>query len=405
MYLSPAAFKSNIIRGMSTSEGKLPEAISAEAAAAAPANISPEKKAAPAAAAVQLKGLTEEDSEEGAEEGAEGEEAEWEEAEGDESAEGKKEEKPATNSAAAATAAAVAATAAAVNHRSFGPSPNQRGFKAQTPLAVLSGQEPLQKKAEAQGIAQAQAQGIAQAQAQGEEEVAQAQGIAQAVSQSIGQVQEQEQSQVKASEMTNYNELEGKKMDEQLINIGGELFTIKYDRKSRSRRRAFFNKEPKNTLTKEEERLLTYLSIVDDTRDAVRTSLYDFFEALPDCQSSAAILSNRKCEVSYYVIWSVLLKARQDVQRKIDDTNRTALNQEKLYQYEARLKSMRSRSIGPIDGKTPCDQNKEQHEEIIRMIKDLQKEITKAKGGRQSGGSQHGGALSFLQRIYASITD
>lgn len=274
---------------------------------------------------------------------------------------------------------------------------------------MLLGTAPEAKAAEATA-SEAKAEEATASEAEAEEAKAEEPEVAKAVS----TVRQSENQELKASKMTKYNQLEGKKMDEQLINIGGELFSVKYDKAARKRRQAFFNNEPGALLTKEEERLLTYLSIVDDTRDAIRSSLYDFFEAMPDCQSSAAILSNRKCEVSYYVIWSVLLKARQDVQRKIDDASKTALDDEKLLQYQARLKSMSTRAIGPIDGKTPCDGNKEQHAEIIRMIKDLQKQIT-TKGGQQSGQSgqsggkrqsgQSGGALSFLQRIYASITE
>lgn len=278
--------------------------------------------------------------------------------------------------------------------------------QSSSPLAMLLGTAPEAKAAKAAEEAEPEAEA--------EAKVAKAEEAEAEVAKAVSTVRQSENQELKASKMTNYNQLEGKKMDEQLINIGGELFSVKYDKAARKRRQAFFNNEPGALLTKEEERLLTYLSIVDDTRDAIRGSLYDFFEAMPDCQSSAAILSNRKCEVSYYVIWSVLLKARQDVQRKIDDASKTALDDEKLLQYQARLKSMSTRAIGPIDGKTPCDGNKEQHAEIIRMIKDLQKQIT-TKGGQQSGQSggkrqlgqsgQSGGALSFLQRIYASITD
>lgn len=279
-----------------------------------------------------------------------------------------------------------------VVHRAAHRKPNA-ARRHNSPLAVLSGTAPVPKRAPVLAPAQAQAQ-------------AEEEEVQESVAQPVSKLTKKHDEELKASEMTDYNELEGKKISEQEINIGGEIFSIKYDKAARSRRKNFFKKVQGALLTKEEERLLTYLSIVGDTRDVVSGSLYDFFEALPDCQSSAAILSNRKCEVSYYVIWSVLLKARQDVQRKIDETSRTTLNEEKLLQYEARLKSMKSRSVGPIDGKTPCDQNKEQHAEIIKMIKDLQKEIRLTTAQKQRGGMQQtGGALSFLQQIYASITD
>jgi len=215
------------------------------------------------------------------------------------------------------------------------------------------------------------------------------------------------------------NQLTGEVMDTAEINIAGANFHIRYDKKSKQRRKKIFLTKTGNydDLTTPEKELLVHLCIEDDTYDAVRMYLYDFFEALPNCQSSAAILSNRQCEVSYYVLWSVLLKARQDVQRKIDEATSQSLIDSKLAQYQARLKSMTSRDLAPYDGPKPCDASAAEHQKIMDMIEELQAEITKRKGGskqsggnkqsgnkqsgnKQSGNKQSGGGLQELQRIY-----
>lgn len=182
------------------------------------------------------------------------------------------------------------------------------------------------------------------------------------------------------------NQFTGKVMDSETISIAGENFIIRYDEASRSRRRDIFldnNKEKK--LTDIEKALLVKLCILDEnegessTYEAVRMYLYDFFESLPNCQSSIAILSNRECEVANYVLWSVLLKARQDVQRKIDDAKKKSESDIKIKQYEARLKSMSMRNIAAYDGPKPCDVSHDEHVEIETLIKRLEGKLDSVK--------------------------
>lgn len=185
------------------------------------------------------------------------------------------------------------------------------------------------------------------------------------------------------------NQFTGKIMTNEEVSIAGEKFIIKYDEASRKRRSdIFLHKDDKQKLLPTEENVLKKLCITEDTYEAVRTYLYDFFEALPSCQSSVAILSNRQCEVAYYVLWSVLLKARQEVQRKIDDAKRKSEIDIKIHQYEARLKSMSMRNLIPQFGPKPCEKSHDEHVEIENLIKRLegkldsvQEKVNKMKGG------------------------
>jgi hypothetical protein len=191
------------------------------------------------------------------------------------------------------------------------------------------------------------------------------------------------------------NMFTGKVMDSETVSIAGENFIIKYDEVSRTRRRdIFLNNNKEKKLTDIEKALLVKLCILDEDEDesstyeAVRMYLYDFFESLPNCQSSVAILSNRECEVANYVLWSVLLKARQDVQRKIDDAKKKSESDIKIKQYEARLKSMSMRNVAPYNGPKPCDVSHDEHIQIETLIKRLEgkldsvkKKVNTMKGG------------------------
>jgi len=202
------------------------------------------------------------------------------------------------------------------------------------------------------------------------------------------------------------DQLTGKSIGTEEITLSGSKYFIRYDTESRERRKEIFlNKNDKLTLTSTEIELLDNIGITDDTYEAVRPYLYDFFEALPKCQSSIAILTNRECEVSYYVLWSVLLKARQDVQRKIDEQTQQGLMDSKLLQYEARLKSMTTRSLIESDVPKPCEESHNEHVEIEKLIKRVENKLdnVKTKVNRikgQKGGQQSGGGLNELQRIF-----
>lgn len=202
------------------------------------------------------------------------------------------------------------------------------------------------------------------------------------------------------------NQLTGKRIDTEEITLSGQVYFIRYDKKSRTRRKEIFlNNNDKLSLTPEEKELLDNIGITEDTYEAVRKYLYDFFEALPNCQSSIEVLTNRECEVSYYVLWSVLLKARQDVQRKIDEQTRDGLIDSKLLQYEARLKSLSTRSTVQTDARKPCDESHDEHVEITDLVKRVEGKINNVKQrlNAQKGGTV-GGGLNEIQRLYRLFT-
>ena len=205
-----------------------------------------------------------------------------------------------------------------------------------------------------------------------------------------------------------FDQFTGVFKDTEEITLSGSKYFIRYDKESRERRRdIFLNNDDKLTLTDAEKELLDNIGITDDTYNAVRMYLFDFFEALPNCQSSIAILTNRQCEVSYYILWSVLLKARQDVQRKIDEQTSQGLIDSKLLQYEARLKSMTTRGLITNNGEKPCEANHGEHMEITNMIKRLEGKLDSVKtkvdtlkSQKPQKGGSNGGGLNEMKRLY-----
>ena len=125
------------------------------------------------------------------------------------------------------------------------------------------------------------------------------------------------------------------------VKLSGRSFYIDYDKAARARRQAVFSsKSSSENLTDSENELLETVGIVDSTRDSLKSYLPDFFNALPSCQSTTTMLTNKRCEIAYYVMWSVLLKARQDVQRRIEQARLEGLPDNEVYQLEARLNAM-----------------------------------------------------------------
>ena len=169
------------------------------------------------------------------------------------------------------------------------------------------------------------------------------------------------------------------------IKLSGRVFYINYDEDSQNRRKAIFESESTDKLTDDEDKLLATVGIVDATRKNLSPYLYDFFEALPDCQSSTQMMTSRQCETAYYVMWSVLMKARQDTQRNIDSAHKEGHMPEcEMYQTEARLAA-----LSKLEGQGSAaaavsklsEQSGKEHAEITEIIKRIETKIDMVKDG------------------------
>jgi hypothetical protein len=196
------------------------------------------------------------------------------------------------------------------------------------------------------------------------------------------------------------------------ITLSGRLFYIDYDNASRDRRKAVFT-DPDTTesLVEPEESLLETVGITGDTRKAVQIYLNDFFDALPNCQTTTQMLTNRRCEVSYYVMWSVLLKARQEVVREIEDKRREGMPDQDVHQMQARLDAMGSVSKVRLDGSSSssgacCDRDHEEHEDIKAIVENIKDNLEKARVDITNiKQAKRGGGLSEIERLFRRQTE
>jgi len=169
------------------------------------------------------------------------------------------------------------------------------------------------------------------------------------------------------------------------IKLSGRVFYINYDEASQDRRKGIFESESTDKLTDDEEKLLATVGITDATRKNLNPYLYDFFEALPDCQSTTQMMTSRQCETAYYVMWSVLMKARQDTQRNIDAAHKEGHMPEcEMYQTEARLAALsklEGQGSATAEVAKLSEQSEKEHAEITEIIKRIETKIDIVKDG------------------------
>jgi hypothetical protein len=197
------------------------------------------------------------------------------------------------------------------------------------------------------------------------------------------------------------------------ITLSGRVFYIDYDNASRDRRKAVFtDPDTTETLVEPEESLLETVGITGDTRKAVQIYLNDFFDALPNCQTTTQMLTNRRCEVSYYVMWSVLLKARQEVVREMEDKRREGMPDQDVHQMQARLDAMGSVSKVRLDGSSSsasgpcCDRDHEEHEDIKAIVENIKDNLEKARVDITNiKEAKRGGGLSEIERLFRRQTE
>ena len=185
------------------------------------------------------------------------------------------------------------------------------------------------------------------------------------------------------------------------VKLAGRDYYIDYDGPAQCRRKAVFCGDATVALTDQEDNLLKSIGIEGETRQNLAPYLYDFFEAVPNCQTTTQMLTSARCEVAYYVMWSVLLKARQDVKRKIDEGHKNGMSDPETHQTAARIDAIGAKILeGPVapqapvaipvtamTGATgPCEPAgcHNEHKEIEDMITRLEAKLNSVKEGIDS---------------------
>ena len=174
------------------------------------------------------------------------------------------------------------------------------------------------------------------------------------------------------------------KEDRKEITLSGSKYYIDYDNNSKAKRNSILL-SGSGKLTEYEELLLHSLGIVGDVRKGVANFLPEFFDALPYCQSTTQLLTNKKCETAYFVLWSVLMKVRKDLQKTLDEQNKKGMSQSNVYQADEAVKaisSVKTTERGQIskDFEDLKKMDHEEHTHIEDILKRIEISLSKVQG-------------------------
>jgi hypothetical protein len=108
------------------------------------------------------------------------------------------------------------------------------------------------------------------------------------------------------------------------ITLANQHFTIGQSSDDKLRRDQYFRnpEQPEYQLTDDERKVLLAVGIDGILESTLRPYLAKFFDVLPSCQTDAAMMLAKNCEVPYYVIWSARFGARQGAKGRFEENKR-----------------------------------------------------------------------------------
>ncbi len=108
------------------------------------------------------------------------------------------------------------------------------------------------------------------------------------------------------------------------ITLANQHFTIGQSTEDKLRRDQYFRNpaQLEYQLTDQERAVLSALGIDGTLELTLRPYLAKFFDALPSCQTDAAMMLAKSCEIPYYVIWSARFGARQATKGRFEENKR-----------------------------------------------------------------------------------
>lgn len=187
---------------------------------------------------------------------------------------------------------------------------------------------------------------------------------------------------------------EGEPSGKETIKITGRTYELDFDLKNRKRRADIFSGNSSKQLTEQEEELMKAIGITGSTKTELMPYLADFFNSLPKCHSSSQMLTNSRCEIAYYIMWSVLLKARQATQKKIEADNDSGITDIETQQIAASVDALSSIKGSPIN-----NQNHREHMQIIDIVTRIETNLKEVKQAVDNL-PKHGGARRYFQRSF-----
>ena len=185
---------------------------------------------------------------------------------------------------------------------------------------------------------------------------------------------------------------EGDPIGKETITITGRNYELNFDLASRKRRAEIFSGKSSKKLTGPEEEVMTAIGITGATKTELMPYLADFFNSLPKCHSSAQMMTNSRCEIAYYIMWSVLLKARQSTQKQLDEEHKAGISDLETQQIAASVDALASLKGNPIN-----NQDHREHMQIIDIVSRIESNLKEVKTAVDNL-PKHGGAKRFFRR-------
>jgi hypothetical protein len=114
-------------------------------------------------------------------------------------------------------------------------------------------------------------------------------------------------------------------MSTDIVKISNKSYTISQSIEDRARRRKYFNtfKEDKKKgdteLKPDETQVLTDLGIDATMTNTLKMYLPTFFDNLHSCSSDSSLVLDKKCNIPYYVLWSIMLANKESTDKRLRD--------------------------------------------------------------------------------------
>jgi hypothetical protein len=102
------------------------------------------------------------------------------------------------------------------------------------------------------------------------------------------------------------------------VQLGNQTFHYNNTKADHERRTLYFKHQSGATLDAGEQEILDALGVDKSTEEALAPHLADFFRLLPDCSTPTSLTLSKRCELPYYVLWSIMFANKQTVEKRLE---------------------------------------------------------------------------------------
>lgn len=106
------------------------------------------------------------------------------------------------------------------------------------------------------------------------------------------------------------------------VQLGNQTFHYNNTKADHERRVLYFKHQSGATLDAGEQDILDSLGVDKETEESLAPYLADFFHVLPDCSTPTSLTLSKKCELPYYVLWSIMFANKQTTEKRLETQGR-----------------------------------------------------------------------------------